>query len=637
MKNLKSHNLNSSKSIKNMSKMAQSEVHAYKFILDELTKKKEWDKQDIFTQQECHKIKAIKDSLKLQKPENVVKINETTFYIIESKNERKKLDIALKEARDYADLINKGKSGKALFITGIAGNDEEGFIGKSQFFNLRQWETITENEIEITSIISKKQVEKILENSDAKLKDVEISDSEFIQAAKRINEILHEYSIPKDTRGKFMSALLLVLSEGSPIDLNEKETMLLISAINSRVDSILSKHGKSGFSKFIKIDEPSSASNHIKYRIAIVKTIQELLALNIRSAMNSGKDILGEFYEIFLKYGNGAKEIGIVLTPRHITKFAAEVLDIKTNDLILDPTCGTGGFLVSALDEAKKKSKSKDEVEYFKKYGIYGIEQQDPVIALAIVNMIFRGDGKTNMKEGNCFDNWLYLKSSNGKVYADYKDSDSDGRIPPITRVLMNPPFSQKSSKEKEYHFIEHALKQMQDEGILFSVLPMSVLIERPTKQWRKDLLKNNTLLSVITFPADLFYPTGTHTVGLFLRKGISHPKNKKVLWIRALNDGFIKKKGKRLKNERAKNDFPKIKEELKAFIFNKNEKIKNIPQFQKLCAIDFEDENLELVPENYLDEEEIKEDKLEEEIENLMRENIAFNIKFENRLKELK
>jgi hypothetical protein len=47
----------------------------------------------------------------------------------------------------------------------------------------------------------------------------------------------------------------------------------------------------------------------------LVKTILELLNLNICSAMNSSTDVLGQFYEVFLKYGNGAKEIGIVLTP----------------------------------------------------------------------------------------------------------------------------------------------------------------------------------------------------------------------------------------------------------------------------------------------------------------------------------
>ena len=60
--------------------------------------------------------------------------------------------------------------------------------------------------------------------------------------------------------------------------------------------------------------------------------------------MRSNTDVLGKFYEVFLKYGNGAKEIGIVLTPRHVTNFAAEVMNITYKDIIYDPTCGTEGF-----------------------------------------------------------------------------------------------------------------------------------------------------------------------------------------------------------------------------------------------------------------------------------------------------
>lgn len=90
---------------------------------------------------------------------------------------------------------------------------------------------------------------------------------------------------------------------------------------------------------------PPTPDNHIKFRKALLETMQELDSINIRSAMNSGTDILGRFYEQFLKYGNGSKEIGIVLTPRHITKFAVEVLNITSKDKVLDPACGSGGFL----------------------------------------------------------------------------------------------------------------------------------------------------------------------------------------------------------------------------------------------------------------------------------------------------
>src|SRR5207245_5520459 len=134
----------------------------------------------------------------------------------------------------------------------------------------------------------------------------------------------------------------------------------------------------------------STEDNHIKFKTALVRTLQELNNLNIRSAMNSGTDVLGKFYEVFLKYGNGAKEIGIVLTPRHITKFAVDVLGITDRDVVYDPTCGTGGFLVAAFDEVKRNH-SEVLVNRFKENNLFGVEQEPEVVALAIVNMIFRG------------------------------------------------------------------------------------------------------------------------------------------------------------------------------------------------------------------------------------------------------
>ena len=181
------------------------------------------------------------------------------------------------------------------------------------------------------------------------LEDIPIDKKLFLSKAEKINEILHLGAINKNDRARVMASLLLSLIAETPPNRNSPPSVL-ISEINSRVKRILRIHGKENFSDFIDISLPPTEDNHKKFRSALVQTLQELDSLNIRSAMNSGTDVLGEFYEVFLKYGNGAKEIGIVLTPRHITKFASEVLNINMNDLVYDPTCGTGGFLVSALD-----------------------------------------------------------------------------------------------------------------------------------------------------------------------------------------------------------------------------------------------------------------------------------------------
>jgi type I restriction enzyme M protein len=526
-----------------MSKQRQgeNEFHSYDYIKTELINKKGWDKNQLYIRQECLSIKPIENALGKANPDGLIEIDNNQYYVIEAKNERKKIDIALKEAKeDYADKINRKNKVQSLVITGIAGNDTEGYIAISQFYKNGQWETITENDSEITGLLSKKQVEDILKQQTAHLKDVEISEEEFLGRAENINEVLHENSINKDYRARFISAILLAMSDGKVIDVTQ-QCDVLIENINSRAKAILRTHNKLNFSNFIKIDEPSSPDNYVKVKEAIKRTYQELVSLNIRSAMNSGKDILGKFYEVFLKYGNGAKDIGIVLTPRHITRFVAEVLDINYKDLVLDPACGTGGFLVSAFDEVRKKTKDKNDFENFRLNGLYGIELQDSIISLAIVNMIFRRDGKNNMIEGNCFKKWLNAKSDGKKYCAEYlSDEKIDSknnliyypnlndktekmdRIAPITKVMMNPPFALKTGDEKEYKFIEHALKQMEEGGMLFSILPVSVMIEKSTKQWRKDLLKENTILSVIVFSTRFILSNGSPYSWDIYKKGSS-------------------------------------------------------------------------------------------------------------------
>lgn len=618
-------------------KINPSEVHAYVYIKKELIGKKGWNKDNIYTQGECLRIPEIKKFLNQTKPENMIEVIDNTFCVIEAKNERKKIEQALKEAReDYADKINQSDKIKCLFATGIAGNDSEGFISKSQYYKNGKWETITENDVETTGLLSKKQVEDILYNKNSNIKDVEITEDEFLKTAKYINEILHENSINKDYRARFISALLLAMSDGKEIDITQN-CDVLIENVNSRVKHILRQHNKFNFSNFIKIDEPSSADNHIKIKEAIKRTYQELLSLNIRSAMNSGKDVLGKFYEVFLKYGNGAKDIGIVLTPRHITKFASQVLDINHKDLILDPACGTGGFLVSAFDEVKRKTKNKEDFENFKLYGMYGIEEQDAIISLAIVNMIFRGDGKNNMIEGNCFRKWLNEKTEGKTYFAEYLSEDKEDRISPITKVMMNPPFALKKGDEKEYRFVEHALKQMDDGGVLFSILPISVLVEKETKKWRKEiLLRNNRLLAVITFPEDLFNPSASvGTVGLFIKKGVAHNFDKdKVFFARCMQDGFKMKKGVRKENSKVNNLLEEIKEELKDFIKNQNVDFYSIPEFKRICLLDKRDDNTELVAEAYLESRTPNEKEIQDGVEEIIREAVAFKIKYFNKLK---
>jgi len=607
-----------------------TEREAEYFIRDTL-KEIGWDMRNplrdtqgqVFTQTQCLEHDEIRRNLNRDHPEFIVKLNETNYWIIEAKPNKEMIEIALTQAKNkYADKINQSTHIKAVIITGVAGNEDEKYTIRSMFFENGRFKDIKINEKVITSLISPKMAEELLRCQKAEMEEMPIEETFFLKTAEKINEILHNGAIPAIERGKIMSALLLSLIDDTPPNLNSSPGVL-ISEINARVNAVLQRERKAEFYNHIKITLPTITENHVKYKLSLVKTIQELTNLNIRSAMNSGEDILGKFYEIFLKYGNWAKEIGIVLTPRHITKFASEILDIKYNDIIYDPTCGTGGFLVAAFDYVKGNSIG-DRVDNFKENNIFGIEQQPSVVALAIVNMIFRGDGKNNIIEADCFHKYLNLKRIDDINTAEYMDRDTTSRNPPITKVLMNPPFALKEKLDKEYRFVNHALKQMQRGGLLFTVLPISEMLQKGQyKTWRTELLQENTLLSVITFPPDLFYPIGVNSCGVIIKKGISHPTDQKVLWLRVTHDGFVIRKGKRLEPKQPiieRNMFDEYKEKINAFIINPEIEIPSIPHECKAMKIDYDDASLELVPEVYLDEKMPTHEELAGGVEDLVR-----------------
>ncbi|MFI5103124.1 MAG: class I SAM-dependent DNA methyltransferase [Terriglobales bacterium] len=480
---------------KNRTKTASAtEVDAYIFIKENL-RTLGWDARNperapsgqVWTQNECLSNSDLRSLLVLDRPENIVRVTDKTLWVIEAKRSHSELRLALSEAQDYATKINAGRRFQALFASGVAGNELDTFLIRTSYFNGEAFVPVQMNGVDVTALLSPSDCELILRSGTANMENPPIDERRFIARAEQINEILHLGAVNPHQRASVMSALLLSMLSSTVPNVEERSPSVLIDDINARVRSVLRSQGKTEFENLVQIQLPTTKDNHVKFRRALVDTIQELYNLNIRSAMNSGADWLGAFYEVFLKYASWAQDLGIVLTPRHLTTFIADVMNIRARDVVYDPTCGTGGFLVAAFDSVKRSS-TPAQLASFKKNGVFGIEQDAGVAALAVVNMIFRGDGKNNIHDGNCFAKYLTRSSSNGSPTARFvADQTSD---PPVTKVMMNPPFALKRGTEKEYKFIDQALLQMEDGATLFSVLPYSAMV-RPGqyRTWRRDVL----------------------------------------------------------------------------------------------------------------------------------------------------
>ncbi len=531
-----------------------SEFRAYPWILKKL-KLRDWNtanpnrnpKGEVWTQNECLENLEISKALGTRKPENVVIISSTTFWTIEAKEGKTNIKTAVKEAQEYANSINNSSQLiKVPIATGVAGNDEDGYEVRHSYFKDRAWNPILVGRHPLQRMLSKKEALRIIDSSSPNLERPELSVSEAVQLSNQINETLHLAKVGKEERALFVAILLLALHEDLSLEYRS-DARIFISDINSRAEKVFRDTGRNELWDLIRI-RPSNETLEVQAR-ALSNIISYLKEADILHVAESA-DVLGPFFESFLRYGNTSKELGIVLTPRHICWLAAEALEIKDSDIVYDPAVGTGGFLVAAFNRVRNQVPER-QLKNFAKDNLYGADDTGKIAVLAFINMYFRGDGKHNIKIDSCF-SYRLVGSSKRSKKPRFKEGIERKRAETsiIAKVMMNPPFALKNSIQKEYHFVDHGLEQLANNGLLFSVLPASVMYERKYSEWRDILLEKHTLKAVISFPIDLFYPVATESVGVFIKKGVSHGFSDDVLWGRIVDDGFIKRKGFRVEKE---------------------------------------------------------------------------------------
>ena len=153
--------------------IAKSEVEAYEHIRRNL-RALQWSVKNpslgtggqVWTQNQCFGHPEIKAALGLLRPENIVKLSETLLWIIEAKASRKDLDVAVDEAKNiYAKPINalKGASVSALLATGIAGDEETGYIARTMIRISGKWRVVTINGQEATGLLSPDDIRTLLD------------------------------------------------------------------------------------------------------------------------------------------------------------------------------------------------------------------------------------------------------------------------------------------------------------------------------------------------------------------------------------------------------------------------------------------------------------------------------------------
>ena len=196
--------------------------------------------------------------------------------------------------------------------------------------------------------------------------------------------------------------------------------------------------------------------------------------------------MLGKFYTQFIRYAGTDKKIGLVLTPSHITDLFCDLADLNESCKVLDPCCGTGGFLVSAMNYMLNKSGSNlNKHKKIKGTQLIGIEKESDMFSHACSNMMMRGDGKSHIHHGDCFDEELKKQ-----VLKESPD-----------RALLNPPYSEPEDRQLE--FIENAMECISSDGICVAICQMSTVVstKKKTLEIRNRLLEKHTLEAVLSMP----------------------------------------------------------------------------------------------------------------------------------------
>lgn len=237
---------------------------------------------------------------------------------------------------------------------------------------------------------------------------------------------------------------------------------------------------------------------------------------------NSSEDrhLFGDIYEKILSDLQSAGNAGEYYTPRAVTQFLVDMINPQLGEKVLDPACGTGGFLANAIEHLKKQVKTAKDSEILQN-SIHGVEKKPLPHMLALTNMMLHGiDVPTNIRHENTL----------GRPLKDYGPQDR------VECVITNPPFGGMEEDGIENNFpqkyqtretadlfmalIMHLLKH--DTGRAAVVLPDGFLFGEGVKTTiKRELLTEFNLHTIVRLPNGVFSPyTGIKTNILFFEKG---------------------------------------------------------------------------------------------------------------------
>lgn len=274
----------------------------------------------------------------------------------------------------------------------------------------------------------------------------------------------------------------------------------------------------------------------------LYSVVEHLQSINFNKTDLDTKGVAFErFMEDFFK-----GKMGQFFTPREIIRFCVKMLNPSTSDLILDPACGSGGFLLNTLDFVRELALEEypEESEYlardrmwhdFAKENLYGIEINDQIARVCKMSMIIHDDGHTNVISTDSLNHFDDIN----KIHLDFKPDTFD-------IILTNPPFGavvkssekdylenytlgkDKKNQKTEILFIERCFEFLKPgTGKMAIVLPDGILTNSSLQYVRDFIMQKAQLLAVVSLPQFAFshFGAGVKSSILFVRKTSNREK----------------------------------------------------------------------------------------------------------------
>lgn len=250
---------------------------------------------------------------------------------------------------------------------------------------------------------------------------------------------------------------------------------------------------------------------------------------------------LGNAFEYLLSIMGSQGDAGQFRTPRHIIDMMVEIIDPKKNETILDPACGTAGFLISAYrhilaqnkDEDGKSTLTADDRKRLTE-NFAGYDISPDMVRLSRVNMYLHHFTKPKISEYDTLTSEEKWDDCYDVILANPPFMTPKGGIMPHSRYRVK-------AKRSEVLFVDYIAEHLNPTGRAAIIVPEGIVFQSANayKELRKYLVDDGLLYAVISLPAGVFNPySGVKTSILLIDKSFARLKDE-ILFVKLNNDGF--------------------------------------------------------------------------------------------------